>query len=401
MARAATIFLPLLIAIPLVSSAQNKDEVRATAKTNAAALRAAGEPMDRCSLSANIGPGPVVIRTHGLSPLKAGDKLLAIDGTAVAGSAPDAVIAVLRRTAPTATVSISVERDGKPTTVPVACSNSRATIEPLVAALDLAARGKFDECVDVVSRIPNLDTNAAALRLDCSSLSRKVGRTEVAARMAEVAEMAIQDARHAPSTRNDVVKQLRNFEGVITQGQGAARYQALVAATRQWPGDETLYASTAPDWKLFRRNAEQALRSRLIDPESARIEWTHGFLSGTWKPFLSKPVEGYWSCGLINARNRMGGYTGSTAFVVVLDPSGYVKYSEIGSSRDIDILSASCSKSVALLPPAPPELKDGASQSEASATSLADELKKLSDLRTSGALSEAEFQAAKAKLLGN
>jgi len=214
--------------------------------------------------------------------------------------------------------------------------------------------------------------------------------------------MAIEDARHAPGLRPDVVTQLRKFEGTITHGLGAERFQALVEETKRWPGGETLFESSAPDWGVFRRNAEGALRSQLIDPESARIQWTHGFMLGSWKPFLGKKVEGYWSCGLINARNRMGGYTGSTAFVVVLDSSGIVKYSELGETGEFDILSAQCSNSAKLLPAAPAELSATVAPGATATTgaSLADELKKLVELRDSGALTEAEFQAAKQRLLG-
>lgn len=143
------------------------------------------------------------------------------------------------------------------------------------------------------------------------------------------------------------------------------------------------------------------MTAKLIDPESGRIEWPYGFLYGTWKPLLGKRVDGYWTCGLINARNRMGGYTGTTYFVVVLDPSGRVQYADMGSGRDFDILSSQCSKSVKLLPSAPPELAGLATGGAAApAVSIADELKKLVELRASGALTEAEFQAAKQKLLG-
>jgi hypothetical protein len=213
--------------------------------------------------------------------------------------------------------------------------------------------------------------------------------------------MWIADAGYSPSLRPEVIQKLRNVEGPITQGQGVARYRALVQATERWPGGETAFATSGPDWALFRRNAETTLRGRLIDPDSARIQWPRGFVMGTWKPFMSKGIEGYWTCGLINARNRMGGYTGSTAFVVVMDSSGYVKYSEIGEAKDYDFLTAACGKSAKLLPPAPPELLAAeASTTGNNGVSIADELKKLVDLHNSGALTDAEFQAAKQRLLG-
>ena len=98
-------------------------------------------------------------------------------------------------------------------------------------------------------------------------------------------------------------------EALITQSVGAAKFQELVALTKQWSGDEEAFARSTSDWTRFRARAEAALRARLIDPDSAKIEWPYGFLYGTWKPPFSKRIEGYWTCGLINARNRMGAYT--------------------------------------------------------------------------------------------
>lgn len=91
---------------------------------------------------------------------------------------------------------------------------------------------------------------------------------------------------------------------------------------------------SGPDWAGFCRNAESALRARLINAESARIDWPHGFLLGSWKPFMSKRMDGYWTCGLVNARNRMGGYLGSRAFVGVLDPKGKISTPTSGSRRN-------------------------------------------------------------------
>lgn len=389
-----------LAAAPAIGAAQTKDQVRNQGKEFAAKYRALGEPRDRCSLGSSLATGSVVIRTNGASALRPGDKLLSLNGTSTVGKTPEEVVGILRQTPPTAVLAASVERDGHPMDVSVACINARLTTEPTLTALEFAARGKFDECVSTISQMAYIDTSVATLRAQCAAVSRNSAKYNMSALGAQLLEMGIEDARYAPSLRADVVQRLHNAEGGITQGQGAARYQALVEATKRGPGDESLYASAAPDWALFRRNAESTLRNRLIDPDSARIQWPQGFTMGTWKPFMSKSIEGYWTCGLINARNRMGGYTGSTAFVVVIDPSGYVKYSEIGKSKDYDFLTASCSKSVKMLPPPPPELTALASApSNVGVVSLADELKKLVDLRSSGALTEAEFQAAKAKLL--
>lgn len=75
----------------------------------------------------------------------------------------------------------------------------------------------------------------------------------------------------------------------------------------------------APDWRSFREQGERAIISRLIDPDSAKIQWLGGYHQGGYQPFLERKVYGYVACGLVNARNRMGGYTGDRAFVVVID----------------------------------------------------------------------------------
>ena len=120
---------------------------------------------------------------------------------------------------------------------------------------------------------------------------------------------------------------------------------------------------------------------------------------GYWKPFLSKRVEGYWTCGLVNARNRMGGYTGSSAFVTVLDESGIPEYVEIGEGREFDVTAAGCAKAARMLPPPPPGVEE-IQMSTFGGTSVAGELEKLASLRDRGIITQGEFEAQKAKLLG-
>jgi hypothetical protein len=95
----------------------------------------------------------------------------------------------------------------------------------------------------------------------------------------------------------------------------------------------------------------------------------------------------------------MGGYTGSTAFVIVMTDENSVIFVDIGDATSkYDLLQGQCEKSVHLLPPAPPELTaaGGAAQP---LTSIADELEKLAALRDRGVLTQAEFEAQKAALL--
>ena len=238
------------------------------------------------------------------------------------------------------------------------------------------------------------------MKLQCATLIRNPNEHDLANLGYEAMREAISEAHWAPNLRPEVINGLRQAQGVISRQLGDSRFQALVDATEQWPGGEDMFRRSEPNMAQFRRVAEQAVRSRLIDPESARIEWPYNFLNGSWKPAFQKAIEGYWTCGLVNAKNRMGGYTGSTSFVVVVNHSAVVQYVELGTGRDFDLLSSQCANSVKLLPPAPAEFSsDRSGQGQNTGGSIADELKKLVELKESGALTEAEFQAAKQRLL--
>ncbi len=394
------LLLVSLSSIPAIAGAQDKDQFRDQAKSLEAQMRAQGEPSDRCSLGVYLGDGSVVVRTFGASNLKAGDKLLVVNQVQVADGKAEEVIAVLRGLTPTAMVPLTLNRQGDLLDIDVQCSNARTTTEALVTGLNLASRGRFDECVATFAQLTDLDARGMGLKAQCAALSRRA-KNDAPSLLVQAMSMAIEDAYWMPSLRTELAKQLHGMEGQITQSAGASRYQALVAQTRTWPGGAEIFESTTPDWALFRRNAEAAVRNRLIDPESARIDFPYGFLLGYWKPAFSKRYEGYWTCGSVNARNRMGDYTGSTAFVVVLDSTGIVQFTDVGSSKDLDLVSASCGNSVKNLPPPPAQLSRSPNTSTTTGIpSVADELKKLVDLKNSGALTDAEFQTAKQKLLG-
>ena len=160
-----------------------------------------------------------------------------------------------------------------------------------------------------------------------------------------------------------------------------------------------LIGAAPPDQEhVFRSAAESAVRARLIDPDSAQFEWPYGFIYGYWKPFLQKRIDGYVTCGRVNARNRFGGYTGSSAFAVVLSEDGEVRYLEVGTAGQFDLTEAACEKTAKSLPAAAPEPVEQAQA--ATPTSVADELAKLAALRDRGIITQAEFDAQKAKLLG-
>ena len=398
--RIFAIIVSSALVVPSIAHAQDKDVFRNQVKTSVAQLQAQGEPRDHCSMGAFVGEGGVVTRTFSISALRPGDRLVSINRMDVSGKRAEDIIAILRGTGPSAVIPVSIERAGQSVDVEVTCSNARPASEALLNGLNLAVGGKFDECVSAFGQRDDLGTYGAMIKVQCASLSRNAGRYNLAQFTFEALQLRVEDARWASSMRTDVIRRLRASEGLISQGVGVARFQELVALTRSWPGGERMFDASAPDWALFRRNSETSLRARLIDPDSARIEWPYGFTYGTWKPILSKRVEGYWTCGSINARNRMGGYTGSTSFVVVLDANGLVQFVDMGEARDFDFVTSQCNGSVKLLPPPQRELVGVGVVQPAQAASIADELRKLVDLKNSGALSDAEFQAAKQRLLG-
>lgn len=144
--------------------------------------------------------------------------------------------------------------------------------------------------------------------------------------------------------------------------------------------------------------AKNAVRSRLVDPDSAQFSWRGSFFEGWWKPFLTKRISGYIACGDVNAKNRMGGYTGASAFVVVLNISNDVLYLDMDSSG-LGLVDAACSKSGYTRTNNWDEATSPVAQSSVVKNSLADELTKLAALRDRGVLTQAEFEAQKAKLL--
>jgi len=109
--------------------------------------------------------------------------------------------------------------------------------------------------------------------------------------------------------------------GRLTSAAGLILLASTTTATVAQSRDkqpEHLYGP-APAWEQYRKLAEADIRDRLIDPESARLEWLGQYHKGEFKPFLQARVHGYVGCGTVNSRNRMGGYVGRTNFVVVID----------------------------------------------------------------------------------
>jgi hypothetical protein len=88
--------------------------------------------------------------------------------------------------------------------------------------------------------------------------------------------------------------------------------------------------------------AEEALRARLKDPDSAKFTWPYGFRYGTFR-LGSKSAEGWITCGTVNAKNSFGGYTGSAATLTVIR-DGAVIVALIDIDPRFPLLARRCAK---------------------------------------------------------
>ena len=119
--------------------------------------------------------------------------------------------------------------------------------------------------------------------------------------------------------------------------------------------------------------AEGATKARLVDPDSAKFEWPYDFTGGSLKALLSRRTTGWITCGLVNSRNRMGGFAGQSYVEVVIN-HGAIASLDIGTSDEIDLVQMSCQKMVSqgFLKPAPPVGQPNAADYMAKATAGAE-----------------------------
>lgn len=370
------------------------DDLRDEARSLLKSYEQQGWPQSRCSLNAFMEGSIVVVST---GSLKLGDEILAVNGSNVDGSDRDAVPKLLGSVSPDATAEVELIRDGQRQDASVQCSDASIFQEQVLAGLKAASRRKWYDCIDLFEPPAQYNVMAAYWRYRCASVSRRASNYDLKAMLAVNAKNSVQRATYYPDSREAVVKALIQQRGALYPSD----FEALMDVVYSWDNGAMLIADLTPDWAYFKRRTESRLISRLIDPDSARIEWPYGFIYGTWNVgilFNRETVEGYWTCGLINARNRMGGYTGSQFFVAVLSEEGVPKYVDMGEHLDLG-----CSNSVKLLPPPPPEFfakeASEASPAEAQSPSLAQELQQLAELHESGALTDEEYSAAKDRLL--
>lgn len=392
----SSIFLSA-VAIPTAAIAGPKNDLKDASKLAAEQIRSLGEPMDRCSFDAALTPDNIVAEKFNSSRFELGDKITTLNGTDFSGKDRDALVSYLRTQGPDQTIDISVIRNGVPVNVAEICINSRPKMEKMLTALDFAGKRKFDDCYDTLSNQSNLNPAGLGLKLQCATVQKKPERYDLNQLSYDVLEGQIKHARYNEPVRAAVMQALIASSASLQAGVGKEKTDKLIADAKNWPGGENMWQDMQPNFGDFRLKAENQIKKKLIDPASASIEWPYEFTYGTWKPFLGSRMEGYWSCGVVNAKNRMGGFTGRTYFVAVVGSDGAVKHTGIGTNDDIDIVSAQCEGAIPQMTPRVADQKtvgDGET-----AKSLTEELSALVQLHSTGALTDEEFQAAKAKLL--
>lgn len=98
-----------------------------------------------------------------------------------------------------------------------------------------------------------------------------------------------------------------------------------------------------PDFAQAQQNTESAIKASFFDPDAAQFKWPYAWTGGFWKPLLNGKKVGWFTCGLVNGKNRVGGYVGFRSFVSVVY-NDHVIYTEIGQGGDYDFTDLGCRK---------------------------------------------------------
>lgn len=133
-------------------------------------------------------------------------------------------------------------------------------------------------------------------------------------------------------------RSMRKAAALALAALGLAAASPALAAKN----DSDVDYGPAPSWERFKALGEEAVRGGLVDPYSAVFEWPWAYRMGPYKPILSRTIHGYMTCGLVNARNRMGGYAGRVYFVVIVKYDTVIYYN-IGRDPP-DLMSEMCIK---------------------------------------------------------
>jgi Short C-terminal domain len=371
------------------------EDLRDAALAQAAKLRVEGWPKERCYTGVSFYNNTLV---EGNGNILAGDKLLYVNSTSLEKATTDEVTKALGTIPPNVRITLQVDRNGKVINLEQQCGNLADIQRPYLQALDLAGKKKWYECVDMLSSRPN-DPLFLDLRTRCARVSRKATEYPIQEWVDKSMRNNIAMGAYAKDSRLELAKALlkARFDTSPTT------YASLTAEVKAWDDGKT-WSQIQPDYAAMKQAAERGVKGRLIDPQSAIIEMPYDFIYGTWSPaFTGSRFEGFMTCGTVNAKNRMGGYTGSTYFISVIDETGFEKYTDMDSttSEYLRPVDNACAQLVKKLNYVGDFVSSdtGSNSQKNTVLSMAQELEKLADLHAKGALSDEEYAAAKARVL--
>jgi hypothetical protein len=384
-----------LLIVPSAAVAGPDEIMRDSARAEAAKLRSEGWPRDRCYVGVNLFNNTVIAGNGKLLP---NDKLLFINATNVEKDTTDELGKVLNSLPPNIPITVQVRRGREIVNVEQPCGNGADYERPYLKALDLAGEKKWYDCVDALAGKPD-DALYLNLRARCARVSRKASEYPVQQWVDTTARHAVAMGAFAQDNWKRVATALLKARMDVSP----SIYESLVADVKAWDGGKT-WDTVQPDLAAMREAAERGVKNRLIDPQSAIIEMPYDFIYGTWTPaFTGTSFEGYMTCGTVNAKNRMGGYTGSTFFISVVDETGFEKYTDMDSAtleyiRPVDNACAQLTPKLKLVGPVD-RAQSSAETPQILKPSMAQELEKLAELHSKGTLSDLEYAAAKARVI--
>lgn len=387
--------LAVVMCMPSPAFAGPDEDVRDAARERAEQLRAEGWPSDSCYAGITFYNNVVA---KGKAQVKNGDIIQSINGEDVSKATTDELGAEIRKTAYPGSLKLSITRQDEQLVVDHPCENNRAYQDSFLIALDFAGRKKWYDCIDALGSHPD-DPRFINLRISCATVSRKSDEYPIQTWRDMVLEQTIAIGDNVPSARPELAKTLLKSRIVTSNSV----YRAMVDKVIAWD-DGSIWGEVQPDYRLLRSASERGVLGRLIDPNSAIIELPYDYIYGTWTSgFGRSSVEGFITCGTVNARNRMGGYTGSSYFVSVVNETGIALLTDLDSSSSTYLrpVDQGCSNLIPKLSLNPDQTASASSsvQAPAAELSLAEQLATLADLFASGALSQEEYDAAKAKVI--
>lgn len=136
---------------------------------------------------------------------------------------------------------------------------------------------------------------------------------------------------------HEVEKIVKNT-GLLLATVAVVQLASSVAAAKP---PEPLDIGNSPTQMEAVQLGEQAVRKQMLDPDAAKIEWPYMFRGGTLNPRFGKPTAGFWTCGLVNGKNRYGGYSGQTWFLIMIN-NGVVNSLDIGTPGQISSATSNC-----------------------------------------------------------